>query len=375
MLRNKQKGIVIVLIAIAFLGIMAPYQINAEKENQELYLDALENKVEETYNTTIITKKDYITRSQIKANVIYPNSKYISNHYTYDNMTFIRYLVQQGQTVKEGDPIALLRIAYDPSIVENLRLSVQREEESLQSLNDEYQKLSKQYLEIQTNSTEEAKRTLAKALYDRLQITYQQEKQEKEASILKIKQQQQSYLELEDSGTEVYLYANCTGIIARLNRLYENDAIKTGDFIAVISDMSELQISIEGGSTALRYHMPVTVTQKVANETLSVEGRVITYNSGGLSSNLMYENTIIEVYGENASLLQNKEVTVEFQTAVMEDVLVVDSKAVLNDKLGSYIYLLENGMRKKQYIICGASNGEMTWIIKGAAQGDIVLMN
>lgn len=371
MSRNKSRIVLVVILAAVLIQITAPYIIRAADKNQDLYLDALKEDATETYRTTAVKKQEYITQSQIKAKVIYPESKYIVNTYTYDNIRFGSFLVENGAKVKKGDKIAELTVSIDNNTLKDLKLSIQREEESLTEYRKDYELLSKKYTNIQNSSNSSKERQLAKLLYDRLQLKYNQDKQSKEANISQLKQQFKDYQKLKNNGSKLYIRAACTGVIADLNHLNKNDKVDSWQYIAVISDTRKLLISVEGGSAALRYNMPVTVTQN----DISVKGRVITCSNKSLSSNLLSEDTCIEVYGKAAKKLENRDVTVKFQAADMKNALVVESSAVSSDDSGSYINLLVNGIRQKQYIICGASNGSMTWILSGAQEGDIVLMN
>jgi|GEM_PF-4174357 multidrug efflux pump subunit AcrA (membrane-fusion protein) len=364
MSKNRSRGFILGVIIVVIVHSTTPLIINAADKNQDLFIDALkEEDVSKTYTTETITKQELITGSQIKGTISFSAGDDVTLTDNYEGMYFISYLVEYGQMVKKGDPIAELGVSLDKDNVEELKLSLQREEDNLAAYTGEYETLSKQYTEDQSS--------LSKALLSRLQTTYQVEKLSREANINQLKKQYQDYLDLEKNDFKIHVKATCNGMILNYGKLVENDKVETGAYIESIADINKVLISVTDDLHVLKYNMPVTVTQGKN----SLKGHVITGSSKLLSPNLLSEDTLIEVEDLDLNRMYSKEVTVEYNSVDMKNVLVVDSSNVFKDEYGSYIYLLIDGLRKKQYIICGASNKSKTWIIRGAKEGDSVIVN
>lgn len=370
MWKNKtQKFILGVLIVILVHG-TAPLAINAADQNQDLFLDALTKEVKSSYHTTTVTREEFVLSGQAKGTVIFPESDDVAVTDQYDGMYFKSFLVQYGEKVKKGDPIAELGVTVDKSTVEELKLSIQREEDNLTAFSCEYDNLSKQYKNEQSSAIDEDDRLLAKLLSDRLQMSYQSEKQRKETSINELKKQYQDYLDLEQNGYVLYVYASRDGRVFDYNSLSENDKVEAGTYIATITNIHKMFVSVDDGSAALKYNMPVSIKQMG----VSIKGHVITCNGKYLSPNLLTGKTLIEITDEVTDL-SSLDVTVEYVAADMKNVLVVDSGAVRKDEYGTYINVLSEGRKKTQHVICGAANSNKTWIIRGANEGDNVILD
>lgn len=370
MWKNKSQKLILGVLIILLVHSAAPLVIKAAGENQDLFLDVLTKDVSSSYHTTTVTKEEFIISGQLKGTVIFPESDDVVITDQYDEMYFKSYLVYHGQKVKKGDKIAEISVKIDKNAAEELRLSIQREEDNLSDFTYEYEKLTKQYTKEQSAAKSEDDRLLAKLLSERLLLSYQIEKQSKEANIKELKNQYQGYQDLENNGYVQYVYASRDGLVFDYNNLSENDKVETGTYIATITNIHNMQVQVDEGSTALKYNMPVTISQMG----ISMKGRVITCNGKYLSPYLLNGKTLIEVEDENTNL-SSLEVTVNYVSADMKNALVVDSAAIFKDEFGTYVNVLSNGLRTKQHVLCGASNSNKTWIIRGAKEGDIVLFD
>lgn len=367
---NKSRGLILGIIVLILVHNTAPLVINAADHNQDLFVDALKEDVSKTYDTSVVKPQEFIINGQLKAELVYPESKKMFNNGNYDKMYFKSYLVNTGDMVKKGDPIAKIRVPVNESKIEEIKLSIQKEEENLKAFNREYQTIVDKYSDSSRTSNPEKDSQLSQLLSARLQMNYQMEKQNKEAKISQLKKQYKDYLKLKNNGYILYIYAACKGMIEDLGKIYGGNKVEAGEYIATIADTSKVLICSETDSDDLMYNMPVTVKQ----QDLVLKGRVITCNNRLLSHSL-YSNTLMEVYGDDVSKLRNTEVIVTYRSADMKNVLVVDNDAVLKDDYGRYVNLLIKGLIKKQYVICGPTGGDKTLIMSGIKEGDIVLRN
>ena len=59
----------------------------------------------------------------------------------------------------------------------------------------------------------------------------------------------------------------------------------------------------------------------------------------------------------------------------VKQVVMVDRSAVHKDDNGSYVYILNDGILQKRYVLCGLSNVDHVWIIDGLTEGQTLVLN
>ena len=63
----------------------------------------------------------------------------------------------------------------------------------------------------------------------------------------------------------------------------------------------------------------------------------------------------------------------QFNVEELQDVLLVDWRAVDSENGKSYVYVLEDDMVQKRYVAPGLNNREKVWILDGLHEGQTVI--
>ena len=63
----------------------------------------------------------------------------------------------------------------------------------------------------------------------------------------------------------------------------------------------------------------------------------------------------------------------QYNAEELRDVLLVDWSAVEAEKGKSYVYVLEDDMVQKRYVVPGLNNREKMWILDGLREGQTVI--
>lgn len=376
MLRNDLiKRIYAVLLSLIMIG-MTLVPVNAAEESfrpddEDLYLAALSEDSEIVVNTYLVGKEDFCLTGATKAEIEYGGMQYVTGGTSAGKAKFVEYLVSAGQNVKKGDPIARISVTVDEYMITNATLTLKKLEDSLVSYRKSTEELLDEYYEIARTTSDDGEKQTAELLYERLLKTYNTEVSKREAEISK---QLSVLVEYENQEGEQVIESPCSGVIGMTGRQKPGDNVGSSDLFAIVYDIGDFRIVVKGGSEYLRYNQEVRITQNQGNETIEIPGRVTTCKSSALSNGLVSNNDYIEITGDPSLLFVNKEVVIRSDYVLMEDVIVIPTEALGQDKTGYYVYLYENGMSIKRYISVAKTGTDVSWIAQGLNEGDLIVI-
>lgn len=376
MLRNDRfKRICSLALTLLLIGTMLVPSFAAEDsfrpDDEDLYLEALSEEAPDTVNTYVVGKKDFSLLGASKAEIEYGGVQYVVGGVSQGKAKFEEYLVSAGKTIKKGDPIARISVTVDDYAITNANLNLAKLEESLESYKAATGELLDEYEEIAKNSSDPNERLTAQLLYDRLLATYNTEVSKREAAISK---QMSVVVEYENLEGDQYITSPCSGVVGMIGRQKKGDNVGSNDMFAIVYDIGDIRLIIKGGSEYLRYNQVVSIVQTQGNETIEVEGRVTTCKSPALANGLVSYDDYVEITGDATRLYVNKDVVVRSKYVLMEDVIVIPSDAIGTDKVGSFVYLYENGVAIKKYITVAKVGTDEAWIASGLNEGDLIVI-
>lgn len=376
MLKNDRfKRICSVALALLLISMMLVPAFAAEESfrpnDEDLYLEALNEETSEIVSTYTVGKKDFYLVGATKAEIEYGGMQYVVGGVTQGKAKFEEFLVISGQQVKKGDPIARISVTVDEYSVTNANLTLSKLEESLENYKQATGELLDEYDEIAKHSSDENEKLTAKLLYDRLLTTYNSEVSKREAAISK---QMSVVVEYENLEGDQYITSPCSGVIGMIGRQKKGDNVGANDLFAVIYDIGDIRIVINGGSEYLRYNQEVAIAQTQGNETIEVAGRVTTCKSPALANGLVAYNDVIEITGDASKLFVNQDVVIRSKYVLMEDVIVIPTDAIRSDKTGSFVYLYSDGVSIKKYITVAKTGADEAWIASGLNEGDLIVI-
>lgn len=363
MYRNDK--LLAILLCITFITLFAARQIAGAKVNNSENIDP-----EGKYNTVTVKLGDYVeTFHSSDAGWMYLRTDTLKIK---DSLgTFDRYLVSEQQTVKKGEALLSYRIPYDSITLEEKQNNYKREEEAF----FRQKKQRKTLIEQEKEKRKAAQGTPLDA--EILELGIQKLEAEYKQYIFqaekKLKELKEEIEEVQASGELQYLYAPYDGIIGLKTVLKEGASIDKGDELFSIYDPESLVLGIKDKENKLRYNTKVSVTgiksSKVDTQRI-YEGKVIAEDSL-LNHRAELGITYIKVENMGPVTALGK-VDISAELVRVEDVWIIPSGVVKKEDGINYVYVLEDGEERKQYIT-GRSNKTDMWVYDGLLEGQCII--
>lgn len=367
MLKTKRRILLITLILfIAIQGITV-----MGDENQDLYVDTENNSNMKLYKTTEVFIGDLEREAQVKAFVTYLDYESVFFSFDYGSAIFEEYLVNQGDVVSEGDPIAKVSVHINDIEVEELSLKLMRLKESYNEYcqgKEEYLKDLKEQIEEAVDTKEKELKTL---IYEKNYLEYERGKGSMEIDITQLEEKIGEY---EETSQIQYIYANASGIVDEFSKIFSGNSMSNGDYIAIIFDTSKLLLAVENSGKILKYNMPVSITAMNKDTTLELTGRVISCASDVLSPELISDIAYIEINEDTTGFQWSINNMITYHPMTMKNVLLVSLNAVEKEGAQTYVTEYIDNQLYRRYFIPGRFNSKYYWALDGLKEGMTVIV-
>ncbi|MCR5685350.1 MAG: efflux RND transporter periplasmic adaptor subunit [Lachnospiraceae bacterium] len=376
MSRTSKKTIALLmafcLSVYAFLPGMALADEEADSrfDNEDLYFGALGEELVENVSTAVVRKGTFIVNSSCKATIDYENIDYVLNTIDTGTVEFVKFLVSNGSDVQRGDPIAQVKVYAQTENIEQLESQIASDEEMLESYIETNNELLLRYDNLSKTSAYEADRRVAKLLHDRLEVSFNEELNRRNDKIEANKAKLSTYKQLNE---EQYITAPATGRVAGMNRYRAGDTLGRWAYMCAVYDTEHIHLRIYSGGEDLAFNQKVYAAINKAGDSRNVEGRVTSLISPSLSSNLIGTVNYVELTGDVSGFKVDEDVIVRYESQHVDGALLVPKSAVFTDSRGLYVFVYENGMQNKRYIVSGGNNAEDYWAVSGVEEGETVI--
>ena len=171
------------------------------------------------------------------------------------------------------------------------------------------------------------------------------------------------------------LTAPFDGVIDKIVYYKQGDPVSTGEILVSMYATDCFLLETDNALGNLRYNDAVTVETGGKNEKVSYTGRVISA-SNALPSSLASNPALIRLDEEVSRDKLKRSPQYQCLTQEVSDVIIVDKNAVRNEEGKSYVYMLEDGMMKKRFVITALSGrSENVWILDGLTFGQTVILD
>lgn len=319
-------------------------------EGDEIYVEAALEKPGE--NVHILEKGSYFGSFEETGLLGYPNCTGVKNEIENGTVYFAEYLVNQYDYVREGDPIARIRVEGDP-VEEQRRIKRQNR------LEQRYQDLEKTLdLSKEENIT---RLTAEQELLEEARISLEEFQKDKET-------------------TE--LLAPADGIVVSLEELDAEKQLYFGQTIAEIADQDRCYLLVSNAENQLQYGNTVSVSYQDKNgKAQKTQGRVASISGRGVDRELQSEYCIVAVSPEDSVKMAKPPANINGQQAMsrfrikakvrmMENVLLVPKSAVLDVSQTTYVYVMEaDGSKKLTPFLSGGHDDKNYWVVEGLSEG------
>ena len=120
--------------------------------------------------------------------------------------------------------------------------------------------------------------------------------------------------------------------------------------------------------------MPVTIQSGSGNKLAVYTGRVVA--SPNILPHSLSQKSILVQLDENVASgdLAN---TLRFSadTEIVQNILVAPRGAFDSEEGRSFVYVLENGIAQKKYVVSQSNNTGTVWILEGLSQGQTLIID
>lgn len=357
MCKAKKTILALVLALTALCG------CSAGTAGEAMLIEDPEAKGTANYRTSTAQMGDLIKTSQLSLECIY----YLSQDLTVreDGLYFGSFLVERGQTVKEGEPIAVFTRQGSQAQVESCRLAIDRAQEeydyestriqaeiAAQSTGSETGRLQRQLLELELEELE----------------YYRQLEQE----------QLEADLEAAEAAFEdEYLYAPYDCVISSLASFDAGASLKVGTVLAEIKQADSLVLYSASTAKNFLYNMDVQVEYGRKDSRDTVAARVVS-NDAVLPGGVMGSGYTYFKLQEPMSEDELVKPTASVTTVQAQQALLVPRSAVQVEDGHYYVSVLDGDMVKKRHIIRGITGGTVgetcVVVLAGLEPGQTVIL-
>lgn len=284
--------------------------------------------------------------------------------------------VKNGDEVKAGDSIALLELYSGKSgITEmNYRLTtIDADYDDAQtSLNKQRASLMASIYELEAQNDTSGQIGMLRMQIDYLDTLLAQmnARREYEKELVK-----DAIKRLNEEAALSNVRAGSGGRVSGIAGIKEDRVITGKDTFCIIRDETEQMIRIENNEK-LKYNMKVEITGSIDGEEATLTGRVVAADN--VLPPWVYDGEAYNKYAvvkldeaRNLDGFEGKEARVEY--LMYENAYVVNSNMVFKDNYGSYVYLVKDGERFRQYVTITDFKNSRACILDGLWEDETVL--
>lgn len=368
MYSNKKRMTFILLMIIL---LTSPLLFGGCDKKEESTTDTIKTTLkpqEENYTTIMATKGDYVTTFSSKSvELVYQSETAVTSDKKTSKLKEI--LVNNFDTVSEGDVIATLDMEVSMVNIEEKQLSLKRSKQNYQTAAKEQEENLKQQELAVSDMVTGAEKDIAEMKLKKVKSQYDQYVFQTENDL---KQQEDSIKELQETYSDHTIVAPFDGIIIEISDLEPGDRINTGDTICRMASSEHMLLGVaEQG--ILRYNMEVTVTSRFGQEETVYTGHVVAAKD--VIPETQWRDMSYIALDDPTQYMNLTNTKVDADYVTIKNVLLVDASGVSNDSSKRYVSLFEEDQIKKRYVVIGKSDRDKAWILQGLSENQSVIIN
>ncbi|WP_251209331.1 efflux RND transporter periplasmic adaptor subunit [Acetatifactor aquisgranensis] len=338
---------------------------NSEQE-EPLYREDFIAPEQANYDTVQIETGDYIRTAAGSVRIYYPVTADL--RWDESQARFREFLVRKGDEVKAGDALAVFDIEVSRADREELALTLARTIENLETGTAErltaMEEADKKLEGLGGHELRIEQLRIEKARAEYEQFVYQTEQE--------ITRLRECLEEMDEEIADNTLVAPFNGVIDTIAACSEGDLVTKDMVIISMYSTDSYYLVAEDSLGRLRYNMEVTVETGRGSNLKTYQGKVVAAPSI-LPGSAPQGMALIELYEDVPPKELSGTLKYQYNAEELRDVLLVDWSAVEAEKGKSYVYVLEDDMVQKRYVVPGLNNREKMWILDGLREGQTVI--
>lgn len=323
------------------------------------------------YSLQKVEKADYIDSISYKGRLVNLNQYQLSFK---EQVTFSRFLVEEGEEVYLGQPLAEgVNERYDTLIhntykdLDALYDSKEKREILYQKEGIEKDALKKDYKSaIDYKLHQVAITQLEQEFYIDMKVL-EQEIKALEDDIARYKEER-----------NVLLVAPNKGKVDKLGYVKEGEIVDATRWLIQMHNQEEAYIEVTDDKKILLPTMKVVVEGDLDSKKIKLEGMVVRSERMIKDKKDLCYIKLSDFMDDNkeSNLDKLNNIMVTIKTVDLKDVIVIDKHAIGSEKGKKYVQIYEDGVIKKRYVVLGPNNSEQSCILSGIDVGmEIVVSN
>lgn len=363
MSRIKAKTTIPFLAVLLLLG-----GCKDSKEEQTLYSADLAAPGQANYEAMQAAEGEYVKSATGDASLYYPTTAEL--FWEKDNARFREVLVKKGQEVKKGDVLIAFDVEVSNADMQELSLNLTRTIEAAETGKSErLSAINEAKRAAEGLNGHELEIALLKA--EKLQAEYEEFVYQSE---FQAAQYRERIAQLESEMENNALIAPFDGVIDNVESYNIGDQVEANQVLVRMHATDKYYLSVKDTAGNLRYNMEVTIEAGKKDNTKTYDGKVVTaYNA--LPASVPEGHSLIKLYDDVAA--ENLEGNLKYQCDVekLQKVLLVNRSVVSSEDKKSYVYVLDDDMIQKRYIVQGLRNVDTIWVLDGLSEGQNVIVD
>ena len=320
-----------------------------------------------TYQTVTVEEQDLIRTLYISADVTYRLVRPVRTGS--QQLVLKEILVTRNQTVKAGDPVAILQGQGSAS-------DIRQKELELESLRANMEERLAWYEEQIENILDSAAYTSVRKEIRAKQAELMETDRDLYALQTgnRLSAQEASLEEMKAAAGEIVLYAPVDGFVRSVSSRYKpGDEIPAGTELCSINGADSILLMGNSASGCYVYGRKLSVVVGRGDNARQVTGTVVSspeviparYRSG---------NIFVRV-DPSALAVKNTQSSMEVSCLILRNALVIPKNAISSEEGVSYVTVLEGDTPKQRPVVRGPSTGTEVVIIQGLKAGDQVVVS
>lgn len=337
-------------------------------QQEAFYVPEVTAPAQANYETVAVETGEYRYSVSGKVSVVYPITE--SLYWEGGTARFVSSPVSAKQEVKKGDVLMTFQVEVSSAELTSLRLERDRLWQELQDGK------ASRLADI------EAKKQEAQLLtsYDRRIAELTAEKMEAAYDAYVFKATQKVYdvdakiMELEKTAANTTLVAPFDGVIDSVARLNPGDPISKSTVLITMHATEPFVLNLTDSSKTVRYNMPVTVQSGSGSKLKLYAGRVVAAPNI-LPYSITQTSILVQLDEDVASGDLSNTLRFSADTEIVQNILVAPRGAFESEEGRSFVYVLENGITQKKYVVSQNNNTGTVWILEGLSEGQTLIID
>lgn len=325
--------------------------------------------------TTEISQEEISSLLMIPGTVRLPEEQIV--YVTPDKGEVKKLLVKEGETVKKGTVLAKLE---NPQ----LELEIEQNKLSVESANLKISQIDKKIVQLEDKEKTLIDQVGKKEAKKQLEPEYDQLEMEKELANIELKQTELQNDLISKRQDELEIKSTIAGIVLAA-KMPESSSVETANepilhigklegitAMGLLSEYDTLKVS-DGQKVILRSDaLPGKEWQGEITKTALLPEQNQASLQGGTEA-VQYPVTV-KISGDTKMLKPGFQVIMEIETD-KKTAMVLPLDALFDDGDKPYVYLVNDGKVRKQFVKTGITSGKKIEILKGVSKGDQVVVN